>query len=376
MQGLSLENAAKWTRIGVLAAFALVLGYLETFIPIPIPGVKLGLANIAILLCFMRVDAAAALFVTLLKVLAQGLLFGSPLTFAYSLVGSLAAFAVMALTSRIPDMPMVMVSIGGALAHIAGQMLVAAALLGSRFVWLAAPALMVAALVTGCLCGVLAQRLDRVLDEREDGDGAPAGDVTAIEIHELPEVSDQPVGAMLAALAVFTVLAIVFNDILALALIFGVADIACILAHVSPASLARGFRAFLVLLIVSSVAHLIAYPLEEAIAAIVRMGLRLGSIMGASLALMASLNRDDLLAFTVRTARRLERHGISVQGPLLALNVCLQTVPVLAAGAQPEGKRLSLRTAVDAIADVYAQADGIAAAICSEMGEGDGDALA
>jgi heptaprenyl diphosphate synthase len=376
MRALEPSEAVRWTRIGVLAAFALVLGYLETFIPIPVPGVKLGLANIAILLCFMRLDAGAALFVTLLKVLAQGLLFGSPLTFAYSLAGSALAYLVMAFAMRLPGMHSAMVSVLGAVAHTAGQMAVATVLLGTRFVWLAAPVLLVAAIATGILCGVLAVRLDRVLDEREDGDGAPAGDMPAIEIHELPEVSDQPVGAMLAALAVFTVLAIVFDDILALALIFGVADIACILAHVSPASLARGFRAFLVLLIVSSVAHLIAYPLEEAIAAIVRMGLRLGSIMGASLALMSSLDRDDLLAFTVRTARRLERHGISVQGPLLALNVCLQTVPVLAAGAQPEGKRLSLRMAVDAIADVYAQADGIAAAICSEMGEGDGDALA
>ena len=376
MQGLSLESATRWTRVGVLAAFALVLGYLETFIPIPVPGVKLGLANIAILLCFMRLDAGAAFFVTLIKVLAQGLLFGSPLTFAYSLTGSIAAFAVMALTSRIPGMPPVMVSIGGALAHIAGQMVVAAVLLGTRFVWLAAPVLMVAALVTGSLCGVLAERLDRALDERAENDAEPEEGVPVIEIAELPEVSDRPVGAVLAGFAVFTVLVIIQNDLLLLSVLFGLAMLACVLTRVKLSVLLRGLRAFLVLFVVSAVAHLVTYSGGAAAGAIARMGLRLGAIMGMSLAVMSMFERDDLLAFTVRTAHRLARLGIDTQGPLLALNVCLQTVPVLASGMEPGSGRISLRGALDAIADVYARADGLAEAICSEMGEGDGDALA
>ena len=369
MEGMPQKDAARWVRIGVLAALSLALGYLETFVPIPIPGVKLGLANIAVLLCFMRLDAGAALFVTLLKVLAQGLLFGSPLTFAYSLAGSAAAFLVMALAVRIPGMHPVMVSVLGAVAHTAGQMAVAAVLLGTRFVWLAAPVLAVAAVATGILCGVLAQRLDRMLSERAESGRAPDASIPVIEIRELPEVSEHPVGALLAAFAVFTVLAIVFDDILVLALLFGIADIACILAHVEPAALMRGLRAFLVLLVVSAVAHLVAYPLDEALAAIARMGLRLASIMGMSLALMAFLGKDDLLAFTVRTARRLERRGVSVQGPLLALNVCLQTVPVLAAGAESGTKGFSVQALSNAIAEAYGRADALAASISREAGE-------
>ena len=369
MRALEPSEAVRWTRIGVLAAFALVLGYLETFIPIPVPGVKLGLANIAILLCFMRLDAGAALFVTLLKVLAQGLLFGSPLTFAYSLAGSALAYLVMAFAMRLPGMHPAMVSVLGAVAHTAGQMAVATVLLGTRFVWLAAPVLLVAAIATGVLCGVLAVRLDRALAERADGGIEPDADAPAIVIRELPEVSDRPVGVLLASFAVFTVLAIIFDDILVLALLLGIADIMCIAAHVRPASFVRGLRAFLVLLVVSAIAHLISYPREEAVAAIVRMGLRLGSIMGMSLAVMSFIGRDDLLAFTVRLARRLEGRGVSMQGPLLALNVALQTVPVLAAGTKREVGKVSLGALGDAIADVYARADGIAAAISAEMGE-------
>ena len=380
MDSLTCSQATRWTRIGVLAAFALVLGYIETFIPIPIPGVKLGLANIAILLCFIRLDAGAALFVTLIKVLAQGLLFGSPLTFAYSLTGSLLAFAVMALTVRIPGMHPIMVSILGAVSHTAGQMLVAAVLLGTRFVWLAAPVLAVAAVITGAVCGVLAVRIDHAIDSVPT---ASADAVPSLELADLPEQSSAPVGVLLAAFLVFAVLVIIQGELAPLGAMFLLALLACIILRAKPAVFARGFRAFAVLFLVSAVAAIannqqgdvlahvggIAITAEAA-ESIAVMGFRLGAVMAASVAVMARVGQQDLLAFTVRTARRLERRGINTQGQLLALNVCLQTLPVLASGVEAQGASGLGRGLVAAIAEAYAQAEQLAVALATTAGEG------
>ena len=366
MDALTHDEVLRWTRVGVLAACALVLGYLETFIPIPVPGVKLGLANIAILLTFMRLDAPSALFVTLVKVLAQGLLFGSPLTFAYSLTGSLAAFAVMALLVKLPSMHPVMASVCGAVAHTSGQMLVASALLGTAFVWLAAPVLLIAAVVTGAVCGVLAMRVDRMLSERE---GA-AGDGQTVSLESLPSGEGRSVGPILAGFALFAVVALATDELLPLAVIFARAVLACIMAKASLSALWRGLRAFLVLFLVSAVATFLSYGRDAALPMITAMGLRLGAVMMMSVAVMELIGTDDLIAFTVRTAQRLEARGVVTQGPLLAFNVCLQTLPVLATGLEVRDARLFGQTLSKTIADAYARADLLAAELAGGTGEG------
>ena len=57
---LTPQEEERWARVGALAALAMVLGYLETFVPIPIPGVKLGLANVAVLLALAQGDVWGA----------------------------------------------------------------------------------------------------------------------------------------------------------------------------------------------------------------------------------------------------------------------------------------------------------------------------
>ena len=368
MEGLTHAQAARWTRVGVLASFALVLGYIETFIPIPVPGVKLGLANIAILLCFLRLDAGAAFFVTLIKVLAQGLLFGSPLTFAYSLTGSLLAFAVMAATVRIPGMHPAMVSVLGAVSHTAGQMLVAAVLLGTRFVWLAAPVLAVAAVVTGAVCGILTVRLNRAIDDTPAPYPRVSG-VSSAALDALPEKTSCAVGPILAGYVLFAAVVLMQANPLALGVLFALSVAACAAARVPPAALGRGVRAFAVLLVVSAVAAFLSSPPDEAWRSVAVMALRLGSVMAGSIAVMGFVSTDDLLAFTVATARRLQKRGIDTQGPLLALNVCLQTIPVLATGLDVGDARLFGKTLGATIANTYAQADAFASALAASDGE-------
>lgn len=152
---LSLDEARRWARVGVLAALALVLGYVETFIPlpVPVPGIKLGLGNIAVLVALVMLDWRSAAAVAAIKVLAAGFLFGNPLMMAYSAAGTALAFCAMALLVRIPGLSVVLVAVMGAILHNVGQLAVASLVLGTGLVWATAPVLVIAACVTGALTG-------------------------------------------------------------------------------------------------------------------------------------------------------------------------------------------------------------------------------
>ena len=156
---LTHDEARWWARVGVLASLALVLGYIETFIPlpIPVPGIKLGLANIVVLVALELLDVKGAAVVATLKVLAAGFLFGNPVMMLYSAGGTLLAFAVMAALSRIRGLSVVLVAIAGAVMHNIGQVAVASVILGTPLVWYSAPVLVVAAFATGAVTGFAAR---------------------------------------------------------------------------------------------------------------------------------------------------------------------------------------------------------------------------
>ena len=146
-------------RIALLACVALVLSYIETMIalPVAIPGVKLGLSNVAVLVCMMVLDWRAAGEVALFKVLAAGFLFGSPMMLAYSAGGTLLAFLGMCALVHIPSMDALPVSMVAAVLHNVGQIAVATFMLSSVAVVATLPVLAVAACVTGAVTGVIAQ---------------------------------------------------------------------------------------------------------------------------------------------------------------------------------------------------------------------------
>ena len=185
---LSFDEARYWASVGVMAAFALVMSYVETFIPVPapIPGVKLGLANAVILAALLCMDFRSAFCVTLAKVLVAGFLFGSPVMIAYSAVGTVFATLAMGAVAKIPGVHPIPVAIVGAVCHNVGQLLVASALLGTGLVWFSAPILFCAACATGALTGALAKGLADAFREeslvsavRSAGVGAAAGGVAA-----------------------------------------------------------------------------------------------------------------------------------------------------------------------------------------------------
>ena len=145
-------------RISLLSALALVLSYIETMIPLPValPGVKLGLANVAVVVALLGLDMRAAAAVAVVKVMASGFLFGSPMMLMYSLGGTALAFAGSAAASRIPGLGAVATCMVAAILHNAGQIAVAALLLGKPSVLLSLPPLALAACATGFVTGAVA----------------------------------------------------------------------------------------------------------------------------------------------------------------------------------------------------------------------------
>lgn len=146
-------------RASLLAAVALILSYIETMIPLPValPGVKLGLANIAVVVALFALDAPTACAVAAVKVLASGFLFGSPMMLAYSLGGMALALSSMLLLRLVPGISVVVVSMVSAICHNVGQIAVACLMLSTPAVFLSLPPLAVAACITGALTGAVAQ---------------------------------------------------------------------------------------------------------------------------------------------------------------------------------------------------------------------------
>ena len=159
-------------RIARLAAAAIGLALVDAAIPLPLPGVKPGLANIVTLLVLYRFGFGAAAWVTGLRVVAGSLLLGQFLApgFFLSLSGALFSLAVLALAQHLPQrwFGAVTLSVLAAFAHIGGQLLLARLwLIPHDGVFLLAPVFLAAALFFGIINGLIVARLLRESDPAE-----------------------------------------------------------------------------------------------------------------------------------------------------------------------------------------------------------------
>lgn len=150
---------------GLLVAAAIVCGYLELLVPLPVtvPGVKLGLGNAVVLLALERMGARPGLLIILAKVTASSLLFANLQMIAFSLAGGLLSWAVMALAVRSGLFSTVATSVLGGVAHNAGQLLAVSALLSPQVALVNAPVLAAAGVLCGAAVGVVVRLLLRNL---------------------------------------------------------------------------------------------------------------------------------------------------------------------------------------------------------------------
>ena len=145
-------------RSALLVAAALALSYMERFIPlnlvVPLPGVKLGLANIVTMFALYTLNKRQAFAIVVLRCF-LGSLFGGLSGLAMSLTGGVFAFWTMALMRRVPLFSVYGVSILGAAAHNLGQVLAASVMMGSVYTFFYLPFLLLTALATGMITGTI-----------------------------------------------------------------------------------------------------------------------------------------------------------------------------------------------------------------------------
>lgn len=148
--------AKKIALYGILTSLALIFGYIESLFSLSFiaPGVKLGLANSValILLCFK--DFKGAVLVNITRILLSALLFSSPFSLVFSLTAGILSVVIMRLLSGIKGVSVIGFSISGAAVHNIVQLTVASLLFG-RAVWYYLPFLLVSALLSGGIIGIL-----------------------------------------------------------------------------------------------------------------------------------------------------------------------------------------------------------------------------
>ena len=148
---MDLHSKQLWRKpafMGVFLALAMICSYIEMLIPFDfgIPGVKLGLTNIVVVLMLYSIGTKEAFCVSVIRIL-------------YSLGGGILSFLVMALLKKGNHLGCISVSVAGGIAHNIGQILIAALVVSSHYVLYYFPVLLIAGLLTGFLIGLLAQEL-------------------------------------------------------------------------------------------------------------------------------------------------------------------------------------------------------------------------
>lgn len=150
-------HADKAALYGLLIALAFIFSYVEALIPlpVPVPGIKLGLANLVNVVGLYTVGAAGTLVVGLLRIVMVGFTFSNPGSMLYALAGGILSLAVMALAKKLDWFEKTGVSILGGVFHNIGQLSMAAWITGTAGVFTYLPVLLVAGVITGGVIGLL-----------------------------------------------------------------------------------------------------------------------------------------------------------------------------------------------------------------------------
>ena len=153
----------KTAVLGLFSALAIIFGYVETLLPVftGIPGVKLGLANLAVLFILMRYSLPEALLVSMIRILVIGFLFGNMFSILYSLAGAVLSLLVMLLLKKSGHFSIFGISMAGGISHNIGQLFVAMLIVENVNLIYYAPVLLLSGILTGFAVGWLTREVDR-----------------------------------------------------------------------------------------------------------------------------------------------------------------------------------------------------------------------
>lgn len=151
-------NIKRLCTLALMIALAFAFSYLESLIPFNfgIPGIKLGIANLVVIIALYTMNAKDALFISIIRILLSGLAFSGPFAMIYSLIGGLLSFLVMFIAKKSNKFSPIGVSALGGTVHNFGQILVAAVVMRTYRIIYYFPILMIVGLLTGILNGIIA----------------------------------------------------------------------------------------------------------------------------------------------------------------------------------------------------------------------------
>ena len=151
----------KEAYFGVFTALALIFSYVETLIPVNfgIQGVKLGLANLVIVIALYKMKLSDAFLLSVVRVVLSGFIFGNYFSILYSLSGGVLSLAVMALLKRAGGFSVIGISIAGGIAHNIGQLIVAMLVVETFRVAYYLPVLLLAGMLAGSVIGIAANEM-------------------------------------------------------------------------------------------------------------------------------------------------------------------------------------------------------------------------
>lgn len=157
------RKTGKVAFTGMFVALAFVLSFLESLLPISlgIPGVKMGLANLVVMVTLFTIGPLEAFGVSMVRIILGGFTFGSLASMTYALAGGLLSYLVMILLKKTNVLSARGVSIAGGVAHNIGQIIVAILVVENSKLLFYLPVLIFSGTVTGCLIGISAEGMIR-----------------------------------------------------------------------------------------------------------------------------------------------------------------------------------------------------------------------
>lgn len=160
---------SKAAYLGVFAALAMIFSYLESLIPLPIgiPGIKLGLANLLVVVAMYKIGEKEAFAISIVRIILSGFLFANLFSIIYSLAGGILSFFVMWLLKKQGSFSVFGVSMAGGVSHNVGQILIAMYVVETFGVAYYIPVLLVAGLLTGFVIGVGTREILKRLNSLE-----------------------------------------------------------------------------------------------------------------------------------------------------------------------------------------------------------------
>ena len=150
------NNTKKLTTLAITVSLALILSFIESRIPafVAIPGIKVGLANIAVIFTLYKIGYKEAVMVSVIRVWLVSFLFGTPVSLIYSITGAVFSLVTMMLLKKLTPLSEVAISVTGGVMHNVGQITAASFMLSTNVVVYYLPFLLVSGTLAGIAIGV------------------------------------------------------------------------------------------------------------------------------------------------------------------------------------------------------------------------------